>query len=425
MVPRGQGEYQTQLLDYRLMAPKILISAGEASGEMYASQLVPELKRRFPEASFFGCAGPKMRAAGVRSVVDAEALSVVGLFEVVRHIPRIYLEFRKLVVAAERERPDLAILTDSPDFHFRLAAKLKRMGVPVVYYVAPQVWAWRQGRARKMRRIIDLLVCIFPFEKAFFEERGISTLYAGHPLTRMFRPSMSRAEFRARHGLRDDLPLIGLLPGSRAGEWKRHLPVLLDCVERLQGMPHTGERPLQFALGVPEGGIPWPDALAAVGDAEAVSALEKTKKRIAAASIQTVVGETWDLLAHADLLLAASGTVTMEAALAGTPMVTFYKVSPMSWKLGRRLVKVPHLTMVNLVAGKRVVPELMQDAATGSALAAEAEALLSHPEGMEQMREELQRVRGLLSSDGHPIEAAAEAIAAMLKGGGHHERLFE
>ncbi|MCC6265434.1 MAG: lipid-A-disaccharide synthase [Bryobacterales bacterium] len=403
------------------MPPKILISAGEASGEMYASQLVPELLRRFPEATFFGCAGPKMRAAGVRSVVDAEALSVVGLFEVVRHIPRIYREFRKLVAAAKRERPDLAILTDSPDFHFRLAAKLKRMGVPVVYYVAPQVWAWRQGRARTMRKIIDLLVCIFPFEKAFFEERGIPTLYAGHPLTRMFQPSMSRAEFRAKHGLRDDLPLIGLLPGSRAGEWKRHLPVLLDCVERLRERAHAGQDALQFALGVPEGGMPWRIALAREESGGASSAFKKTKKRIAAASIQTVVGETWDLLAHADLLLAASGTVTMEAALAGTPMVTFYKVSPISWKFGRRLVKVPHLTMVNLVAGKRVAPELMQDAATGSSLAAAVEELLSHPEAMEQMREELRRVRDLLSSDSHPIEAAAEAIAAMLRSGGHPE----
>lgn len=406
------------------MPPKILISAGEASGEMYASQLVAELKRRYPEATFFGCAGPKMRAAGVRSVVDAEALSVVGLAEVVSHIPRIYREFRKLVSAAKRERPDLAILTDSPDFHFRLAGKLKRMGVPVVYYVAPQVWAWRQGRARTMRRIIDLLVCIFPFEKAFFEERGIPTLYAGHPLTRMFRPTTTRAEFRAKHGLRDDLPLIGLLPGSRAGEWKRHLPVLLECAEILGKRPRAADAALQFALGVPEGGMPWPNEIKGAAGTPAAPDLEKTKKRIASASIQTVVGETWDLLAHADLLLAASGTVTMEAALAGTPMVTFYKVSPLSWKLGRRLVKVPHLTMVNLVAGKRVVPELMQEEATASALAGEVEALLSDPEAMERMRGDLERVRQSLSSDGHPIEAAAEAIAAMLKAGGKVENSF-
>ncbi len=392
------------------MAPKILVSAGEASGEMYASRLVAELRQRFPDATFFGCAGPKMRAAGVRPVINAEALSVVGLVEVVAHIPRIYREFRKLVAAAEREKPDLAILTDSPDFHFRLAAKLKRMGVPVVYYVAPQVWAWRQGRTRVMKQIIDLLVCIFPFEKAFFEARGIPTLYAGHPLTRIFQPSQSREEFFAAHQLSTDRPLIGLLPGSRAGEWKRHLPMLLDAVEDLQK-----RRSLQFALGVPETGMPWPASTEA-------SELElKTKKRIQAASIQSIVGQTWDLLAHADLLLAASGTVTMEAALAGTPMVTYYKVSPLSWKLGRRLVKVPHLTMVNLIAGERVVPEYMQDAATGKALAAAAEGLLEHPERMDRMRRDLARVREKLSGDQHPITAAAEAIAGMLEKPGMSE----
>jgi lipid-A-disaccharide synthase len=397
------------------MPPKILISAGEASGEMYASRLVPALQRLLPGASFFGCAGPKMRAAGVRPVVDAEALSVVGLVEVVTHIPRIYGEFRKLVKAAEQERPDLAILTDSPDFHFRLAAKLQRLGVPVVYYVAPQVWAWRQGRTRVMKEIIDLLVCIFPFEKAFFQERGIRTLYAGHPLTRMFRPARSREEFRLRHGIPQNATLIGLLPGSRAGEWRRHLPLLLDTVETLRrGRSEgagSGREPLHFALGVPEGGMPWPPSgPSADGDALA----EKTKKRIAAASIQEVVGETWDLLAHADLLLAASGTVTMEAALAGTPMVTFYRVSPLSWKLGRRLVKVPHLTMVNLVAGERVVPEYMQDEATGASLAVAVERLLQDPDAMRQMRRDLARVRELLSSDQDPIEAAAAAIAEMV-----------
>lgn len=399
------------------MPPKILISAGEASGEMYASRLVPALRELLPGATFFGCAGPKMRAQGVRAVVDAEALSVVGLFEVVRHIPRIYGEFRKLVKAAEQERPDLAILTDSPDFHFRLAKKLKRMGVPVVYYVAPQVWAWRQGRARVMKEIIDLLVCIFPFEKRFFEERGIRTLYAGHPLTRMFRPTESRAAFRARHGIAEEATLVGLLPGSRAGEWRRHLPVLLDTVDTLQrgrsSQGNTAHGSLRFALGVPEGGKPWPGA-ASHADGDALA--EKTRKRIAAASIQEVVGETWDLLAHAELLVAASGTVTMEAALAGTPMVSFYKVSPLSWKLGRRLVKVPHLTMVNLIAGERVVPEYMQDAATGTALAAAVEGLLGHREAMERMRRDLGRVRTLLSSDEDPIEVAAREIAAMIPG---------
>lgn len=397
------------------MKPKILISAGEASGEMYASQLVAALKRRLPEASFFGCAGPRMRAAGVRAVVEAEALSVVGLVEVLRHIPRIYREFRKLAAAAEREKPDIAILTDSPDFHFRLASKLKRSGVPVVYYVAPQVWAWRQGRARAMRRLIDLLVCIFPFEEAFFGAHGIRTLYAGHPLTRMFKPSMSRKEFRASLGIDENRPVVGLLPGSRAGEWKRHLPVLLDAVDRMRQAAPSEQRIPQFVLGVPESGMLWPSS--AAGGAPSDIDEEKTKKRISSASIKTVVGKTWDLVSHADLLLTASGTVTIEAALAATPMVTFYKVSPWSWKLGRWLVKVPYLTMVNLVAGKQVVPELMQDDATGATLAEAALDLLHDPIAMEKMREDLGRVRHLLASDVDPIERAVDAVVSMLESG--------
>jgi lipid-A-disaccharide synthase len=380
------------------MPRKILISAGEASGEMYATKLVEELRRRYPEAEFFGCAGPKMRAAGVRAVVKAEALGVVGLVEVLGHIPRIYGEFRKLVAAAVEEKPDLAILTDSPDFHFRLAARLKRQGVPVVYYVAPQVWAWRQGRARVMKKIIDLLVCIFPFERDFFAEHGIHAAYAGHPLTRMFRLSASREAFRKRWQLKADRPLVGLLPGSRRGEWERHLPVLLDAAARL-----GREEPVAFALAVPDSGFPLGDEA-------------KWRKRIDASSIQVIEGDTWNLLGHADLLLAASGTVTIEAAIAGTPMITYYKVAALSWALGRRLVKVPHLTMVNLVAGRRVVPEYMQDEATGERLARAAADLLRNPEGLARMRGDLAEVKALLAGDEDPIARAADAIESLLAG---------
>ncbi len=383
------------------MGPKILISAGEASGEMYATRLVEELRHRYPDATFFGCAGPKMRAVGVRSVIRAESLSVVGLVEVLAHIPRIYGEFRKLLAAARAERPDIAILTDSPDFHFRLARHLKRMGVPVVYYVAPQVWAWRQGRTKVMRSIIDLLVCIFPFEEQFFRERGVPAMYAGHPLTRMFHADSTKERFHARYGfardgLEGEAPVVGLLPGSREGEWRRHLPLLLAAAEELRK-----RRNVQFALAVPGTGFPLPEE-------------DTWKKRFSELSIQVIEADTWNLLANADLLLAASGTVTVEAAIAGTPMVTFYKVAPLSWKLGRRLVKVPHLTMVNLIAGERVVPEFMQDAATGSALASAAEGLLSHPDRMQRMRDDLARVRGLLSGSEDPIARAADAISAML-----------
>ena len=192
---------------------RIFISAGEASGDLYASRVVETLRARHPDAEFFGCAGPRMQAAGVRAVVDSRSIAVAGLVEVVGHIPRIWGEFRKLVRAAAQEKPDVAILTDAPDFHLRLAKKLKKLGIPIVYLIAPQAWAWRSGRVRGMRQTIDRLLCIFPFEHEFFETRGVPTTDLGHPLARIVRPSMSRAEFFKELGLNEDQKLVVLLPG--------------------------------------------------------------------------------------------------------------------------------------------------------------------------------------------------------------------
>ena len=375
-----------------LVTEKILISAGEASGDLYAASLVETLRRRFPEAEFFGCAGPRMRQAGVRAVVEAESLSVVGLFEVVRHIPRIWDEYRKLIQAARRERPRLAILTDSPDFNLRVARRLKRLGVPVVYLVAPQVWAWRRGRIPLMRRVIDHLLCIFPFEEEFFRRHGISATYIGHPLSRLIRPSLTKADFFRKHNLAADRPLVALLGGSRRGEAGRHLPILVEAAGAIER-----QQPAQFVLATPASGF------------------AHFRERISGASIQVIEGETWDVLAHADVALAASGTVTIEAALLGTPMVTFYKVSALSWRLGRRLVRVPYYTMVNLVAGRAVVPELMQNEISGERLAAEALRLLNSPGARDEMRRGLAGVAAALSSGEDPMERAAGIIQEFLK----------
>jgi len=195
-------------LYYKHVPRKILISAGEASGDLYAASLTRKLRQRWPDAEFYGCTGPRMREAGVKMVVDAASLAVVGLVEVVAHIPRIYREYRKLVAAARADPPDLAILTDSPDFHLRLARRLKAAGIPIVYLVAPQVWAWRQGRLGQMRRLIDELLCIFPFEETFFRSNNIPVTYIGHPLSTLARPSMPKAEFFKKHRLPMDRPLI-------------------------------------------------------------------------------------------------------------------------------------------------------------------------------------------------------------------------
>ena len=375
----------------------MLISAGEASGDLYAAGLVEALRRRNPALEFFGCAGQRMQRAGVRAVVDSRSIAVVGLVEVVTHIPRIYREFRKLIHAAEKEQPDVAILTDSPDFHLRLARHLKRLGIPVIYLVAPQVWAWRKGRLPAMQQNIDQLLCIFPFEPDFFAPHGIDARYIGHPLTRLVKPSAGREELRRRFGIPDAAPVIALLPGSRKGEIERHLPILIEAVRQIRQQSQSPAP--QFILAVPYGNL--------LGS--------NFKERISEASIQVVEGQTWDVLACAELALAASGTVTIEATLVGTPMVTFYRVNKLSWLMGRFLVKVPFYSMVNLVAGRRIVPELMQNDMTPARLASEALTLLSDESARNSMRGELQLVARKLAGPQDPLEVAASLVEKHLK----------
>ncbi len=382
------------------MARRVLISAGEASGDLYASGLVDALRRRNPDLEFFGCAGPRMQEKGVRPIVDSRSLSVVGIVEVLGHIPRIYREYRKLIQAARRERPELAILTDSPDFHLRLAKRLKKLGIPVIYLIAPQVWAWRKGRLSAMRRTLDRLLCIFPFEVEFFAKNGLDAVYIGHPLTRLIQPAANRVALRRRLGISPETPIVALLPGSREGEAARHLPVLLETVD-LMRMRRQGREPA-FILAVPPETIPQGSTF---------------RERISEASIQVLEGQTWDVLASADLALAASGTVTIEATLLGTPMVTFYRVNKLTWWMGRRLVKVPFYSMVNLVAGQRIVREFIQHDLTAESLGGEALRLLGDETAREAMRMQLGDVARRLSGLEDPMEVAAAEVERFLDPG--------
>lgn len=371
---------------------KILVSAGETSGDRYAAELVDALRRRYPDAEFFGSAGPRLRAAGVEPIVRTESLAVVGLFEVVRHIPRIYGEFRRLLDAARSRRPDIAILTDAPDFNLRVAAKLRKQGCPVVYYVAPQVWAWRQWRVKRIRRLVDELLCIFPFEERFFQDRGVKATFVGHPLTAQLRPDGSRKDFCARHGLDPNRPVVALLPGSRTGEAARHLPDLLDAVERLQA-----QRPVQALIAV-------------------ANHIEPAffRERIGGSNVLLVENDTPSALAHADAAFVASGTATVEAALLECPMVVFYRVSAATWKLGKPLVKVPFYSMVNLLAEREIARELIQDDCKGERLAEEMERLLGEPERRLKMKRELAEIRQKLAGDRPAAEKAAEVVCERL-----------
>jgi lipid-A-disaccharide synthase len=367
---------------------RIFISAGEASGDLYASRVVEAIRRKDPAADFFGCAGARMQAAGVRAVVDSRSIAVVGLVEVIAHIPRIYGEFRKLKKAIVAEKPDVAVLTDAPDFNLRLAKFLRRQRVPVVYLIAPQAWAWRRGRVKTLRATVDRLLCIFPFEEEFFTLHGVPATYIGHPLARIVKASLTREAFCAKFGLPGDKKIVVLLPGSRLGEIERHLPDLVDAAKRL------GDRGFVFLLALPGG----------FGNT--------FSERIRGWSIQlkgcqVIEDATWDALAHAEMALAASGTVTIEAALLGCPLVTFYKVNALSWILGRWMVRVPFLSMVNLVAGRKIAPELIQGEMTGERIAAEAIRLLDDHTAMDAMRAGLKEVAAKLESDGDPMEIAA------------------
>jgi len=369
---------------------RIFISAGEASGDLYASRLVEVLKARHPGAEFFGCAGPRMQAAGVRAVVDQRSLAVVGIIEVIPHIPRILGDMNKLVRACAAEHPDVAILTDAPSFHLPLARKLKRQGIRVVYLVAPQAWAWKQGRVKTMRATLNRLLCIFPFEEEFFQGYGVPTVYIGHPLSRLAKPQLTRAELCSKLGIPEVTRIVALLPGSRHGELAQHLPILLEVV-RLIRQRH----PLSFVLPLPAG-----------------FGLQNTRfwKPVQAESIQVIEGHTWDALAQAELALAASGTVTIEAAMLGTPMVTFYRVNALSWYLQRWRVRTAFLTMVNLVAGRQVVPELIQDQMTAERIAAEAVRLLENEEVRKTMCAGLAEVAKKLGSERDPMEIAADWV---------------
>jgi lipid-A-disaccharide synthase len=378
------------------MAHSILVSAGEASGDLYAALVVDQLRLLWPDCQFFGCTGPRLRHAGVETVVDAGSLAVVGLLEVVSHIPRIYREYRKLVAAAGDRKPDLALLTDSPDFHLRVARRLCGRGVPVVYLVAPQAWAWRRGRVNVMRNTLRRLLCIFPFEEEFFCRHGIPATYIGHPLAGLVRPSLTRAEFFRKHRLAVGRPLVTVLPGSRRGEAARHLPALLDAAKRLYQ-----EKAVNLVL-----------------PASTTTGVEFFRARIGGSPVTIINGESWDALAHADVALAASGTVTVEAALLGTPMVTFYKVSLPSWVAGKLLVRVPFYSMVNLIAGRAVVPELMQEQMTGERIAAEARRLLTDESARAEMKAGLAEVRDKLAPRAglKPAPLAAAIIQEILEG---------
>lgn len=376
---------------------RILIVAGEASGDLHAASVVQELLRRAPHLTIEGIGGDRMRQVGVRLHAYAGDLAVVGLIEVAYKIPALWRAYRSMIRLLRERRPDLLILVDFPDFNLLLAGRAYRLGIPVLYFISPQVWAWRTGRIRSIARYIRRLLVIFPFEEGFYRQRGVEALYVGHPLLDRLSPSPSIDEARRRLELEETATVVGLLPGSRMSELARHLPLLLRATRQLMMV-----RPDLRIIIAAADGLP----LDLIG-----SHLKQE-----GSSARVVQGRTQEVMAASDLILVASGTATLEAAIIGTPMVIVYRLALVSWLLGRLLIRVPYVGMVNLVAGKGIVPELIQFEATPERIADEARHLLESPERRRRMQEQLHEVRDRLGPPG-AVNRAADAILELLQPG--------
>ncbi|HSA93718.1 MAG TPA: lipid-A-disaccharide synthase [Terriglobales bacterium] len=379
---------------------RFLISAGEASGELYGAQLIAALKRRVPASEFFGVGGEQMRAAGCETIVDSSRLSVVGITEIVSHLPRIYGDFRRLIAEADRRQPGAAVVIDSPAFNFRVAREMHRRRIPVIYYVCPQLWAWRERRVERFHKWIKKALVIFPFEEPWYRERGVDAEYVGHPLADLSPPATTRQEFAAGNGLDPDRPWIALLPGSRAREVQMMLPTLLRALERL---PADVRRGHEFVL-------PVASSLSRAWMQEQVARHSSSEP----SPTIRLVADARPALIHARAAVVASGTATVEAALAGAPMVVVYRVSPLTWRLGRGLLRVPFVAMPNLIVGRQIVPELLQSGFTAANVAQELETLLADGPAREKMLSGLAEVRSRLKA-GATQPAAERAADAVLR----------
>jgi len=373
---------------------EILIVAGEASADLHAAHALDELKRLRPGVRAFGVGGPRLRAAGLEALAPAEEISVMGLAEVIPRIPRILGILRALARAAAERRPAAALLVDLPDFNLRLAAKLKKLGIPVVYYVSPTIWAWRPGRAKKIAKVVDRMLCILPFEERFYEGTGVSARFVGHPFAE--RPAPAAPErYREELGLPTARTTVALVPGSRPSELRRIFPAMLAAAERIRAA-----RPdVQFV-------VPIAPTLAREQLAPYLAAHDTIE-------VKLVDGRAEDVVGASDAALVKSGTSTLEAALMLRPMVVVYKLSWLTYLVGRLLVRIAHFALVNILAGRGLVPELLQRQASPERMAAEIERLLGDRAAREAQLEGLRAVRASLGEPGAARRVAEEIAQAM------------
>jgi lipid-A-disaccharide synthase len=370
-----------------------MIVAGEASGDQHGAKLVTEMRRSNPAIFFCGIGGKALASAGVRILVDTAVLTVVGITEVFAKLPVVYHSLAVAKKLLQSLKPDLLILIDFPDFNLRVAAAARKLGIPVLYYISPQIWAWRRGRVKKIGKLISHMAVILPFEADFYSAHGIPVTFVGHPLldrTSGDEEEGDTTEDSAEH------TLIGLLPGSREVEIKRLLPVMLEAAERM----HKQDPRLKFAVSV-----------APTVERKMMEAMIKDRGRDGSISLSEIPVER--LFGRCRLIVAASGTVTLQAAIAGTPMVIIYKVSPLSYWLGRALIRVDHIGLINLIAGRRLVPELIQDQATAESISDQAFGLLADDDRLAQLKQDLLTAGRVLGKAGASRRVAQIALSLM------------
>ncbi len=373
--------------------PQVFLSAGEASGERYGVALIEALRRQRPGLDFVGLGGLRMEAAGLKRIVRVEDVAVMGITEIVRHVPRIWREYRRLRRALLTEKPDVLVLIDFPDVNLGLARRAKQLGIPVIFFVSPQVWAWKGWRIRRIRRDVDRMLVIFPFEEGWYRERGVRAEFVGHPLAELPLPSVTRAEFAAAHGLDPAKPWVALLPGSRPREIALNLPEMLRAAQLL-GTNYEYVVPLAPTLN---------------------SEQEQRARSLAGSEVRWT-RDARAALFHARASVVASGTATVEAALLGNPFVVVYRLSRASYAVAKRAVRVPHVAMANLIAGRRVVPELIQDAFTAEAVAAALGPLLGETAERRAMMDSLHQIRMALERETGAVEAVAAHVLSLLPG---------
>ena len=369
--------------------PIFFISAGEASGEAYGALLITALEKKLQslgrQAKFVGMGGPRMVEAGLDRIVRAEDMAVMGITEVVRHLPQIYREFRKLKRAARERRPSVAVLIDFPDIHFKLAEEFHRLGIPVLFFVSPQLWAWKKHRIKLVQQYVDRMLVIFPFEEPFYRERGVNAEFVGHPLADLPLPTISREQFAIGNHLDPSKTWIALLPGSRAKEIRANLPEMLAAARSLLTLGHE-MKGAEFIFPLAQ----------TLSPDDRLMVRQLIEQHAPSLPILTT-DDARAALFHARASIVASGTATVEAALIGNPFVVVYRVSPLTYAIAKRVVDVPQVAMANLIAGKRIVPELIQSDFTATNIVQHLALLLPDGPPRQSMMVELARVRALLS----------------------------